>query len=59
MLYHVPDRGRAIAEIRRVLRPGGLLLNVVTRPWLLDAPMRLVWRYRTVDPADIECAGST
>lgn len=25
MLYHVPDRPRALAEIRRVLRPGGQL----------------------------------
>jgi ubiquinone/menaquinone biosynthesis C-methylase UbiE len=23
MLYHVPDRGKALAEIRRVLKPGG------------------------------------
>ncbi len=26
MLYHVPDRAQAIAEIRRVLRPGGVAL---------------------------------
>jgi len=26
MLYHVPDRDLAIAEMRRVLRPGGVLL---------------------------------
>jgi ubiquinone/menaquinone biosynthesis C-methylase UbiE len=27
MLYHVPDRPRALAEIRRVLRPGGTLFS--------------------------------
>ena len=26
MLYHVPDRPKAIAEIKRVLKPGGLLV---------------------------------
>ena len=25
MLYHVPDRGKAYSEIRRVLKPGGFL----------------------------------
>ena len=28
MLYHVPDRALAIAEMRRVLRPGGVALAV-------------------------------
>jgi SAM-dependent methyltransferase len=29
MLYHVPDRGRAVAELRRVVAPGGVALVVL------------------------------
>jgi ubiquinone/menaquinone biosynthesis C-methylase UbiE len=32
MLYHVPDRARALAEIRRVLRRGGRLLVATCVP---------------------------
>jgi SAM-dependent methyltransferase len=32
MLYHVPDRARALRELARVLRPGGRLF-VATYPW--------------------------
>jgi SAM-dependent methyltransferase len=30
MLYHVPDRDRAIGELARVLRPGGRLIAITT-----------------------------
>jgi ubiquinone/menaquinone biosynthesis C-methylase UbiE len=32
MLYHVPDLGRAVAELRRVLRPGGFLCAATNGP---------------------------
>jgi SAM-dependent methyltransferase len=47
MLYHVPDRERAYAEIRRVLRPGGRLLLTLVTPLapvgrLAEATSRIV-----------------
>lgn len=48
MLYHVPDRALAIAELRRVLRPGGVAL-VVTNA---DAHMR------ELDDLIVECAAA-
>jgi SAM-dependent methyltransferase len=37
MLYHVPDPGRAAAELARVLRPTGVLLAATNGPRHLDA----------------------
>ena len=48
MLYHVPDRARAIAELRRVLRPDGVAL-VVTNA---DAHMH------ELDDLLVECAAA-
>jgi ubiquinone/menaquinone biosynthesis C-methylase UbiE len=40
MLYHVPDLDRAIAELRRVLRPGGTLLAASNG----EGHMRELWQ---------------
>ena len=51
MLYHVPDRTRALAEIRRVLLPGGVLFAATNG----DAHMRELWALsHRFDPADIQ-----
>ena len=49
MLYHVPDRPKALAEIRRVVRPGGVVL-VLTNSWS---------HFRELDELLIECAAAT
>lgn len=42
MLYHVPDVDRAIAELHRVLRPGGRLVAVTNSAWNLAELWSLV-----------------
>jgi ubiquinone/menaquinone biosynthesis C-methylase UbiE len=49
MLYHVPDRARALTEMRRVVRPGGLAL-VLTNS---------LAHFRELDELLIECAAAT
>jgi SAM-dependent methyltransferase len=43
MLYHVPDIPRAVAELRRMLRPGGTLLVAANAPGGLAELYRLRW----------------
>ena len=42
MLYHVPDVGRAIDELHRILRPGGRLVAVTNSAWNLAELWSLV-----------------
>jgi ubiquinone/menaquinone biosynthesis C-methylase UbiE len=45
MLYHVPDRPRALAEFRRVLRPGGALIAATNGEAHLQELRDLVARF--------------
>lgn len=44
MLYHVPDRQKALAEIRRVLKPGGVLFAATNGMRHMAELDEIIWR---------------
>jgi SAM-dependent methyltransferase len=62
MLYHVPDRPRAIAELARVLRPDGVLMAATNGPRHLEqvsAASKEVFGWATMDFVDRRFGRST
>jgi len=51
MVEHCPRPQRVLAELARVLRPGGLLVLCVTRASLLGMMIHLSWRTHAVTPS--------
>jgi SAM-dependent methyltransferase len=48
VLEHLPDLQRALAEMIRVLKPGGIVFLSVTRLSLFGALVQLLWRTRAI-----------
>jgi len=53
LIEHCPDPTQALSQLRAILRPGGVLRLVVSKPHWCNTIIWLQWRHRTFDHAEI------
>lgn len=53
LIEHVPEPGRALAALGRLVTPGGRLLAVISRPHWCQWPVWLLWHHRWFAPQDV------
>lgn len=53
VIEHFAEPGEALGHIRRLIRPGGRLRLVVSKPHWCNAIIWLQWRHRTFEAAEV------
>lgn len=54
VIEHVPHPQLALAEIRRVLKPGGMIILCVTRDTIMGRAIQLIWRTHRVNEGQMK-----